>query len=200
MARDENPPFPLGSTFFGGDSTVINATDGFQFEGVEYAFEDIDLTNGTIGAAPYRSNKRKVMRCVRNVNATALLPKQLAKLYTGGTAASNIQGQVNGVGGSAADKCYPADEWLPSTGCLQNDLCWVVVEGMAKVTTAGSGTTTLTVGQVAVPGATGGVVAQDTTTTGANLFNQIQNAIGRAATAVAANSTDFIVAMCVPVP
>jgi hypothetical protein len=36
------------------------------------------------------------------------------------------------------------------------------------------------------------VVAQDTTQTGAGLFNQIQNAIGRAALAVAAISTDFV--------
>lgn len=193
MARDENPPFPLGATLFGGDATVINATDGFQFEGVEYQFEDIDLSNGTIGAAPYRSNKRRVMRCVRNVNAAALLPKQLAKLNLAGTVAANIQGQVNGLCATAADKGYPADEWLPAAGCVLNDLCWIVVEGLAKCTTAASGTTTLTVGLVAVPGAGGGLVAQDTTQTGANLYNQIQNAVGRAATAVAAISTDFIV-------
>ena len=198
MARDENPPFPLGATFFGGDSTVINATDGFQFEGVEYEFEDIDLTNGTIGAAPYRSNKRRRMRCVRNVNATTLLAKQIAKLNLSGTAASNAQGQVNGVCATAADKGYPTDEWLTSAGCLQNDLCWVCVEGLAKVTSATAGSTTVSVGGIVVPG-TAGVVAQDTTQTGANLFNQIQNAIGRAVTAVAANATDFIIAVNVAV-
>lgn len=192
MARDENPPFPLGSTFFGGDTTVINAVDGFQFEGQEYQFEDIDLTNGTIGAAPYRSNKRRVMRCVRNVNAAALLPKTLAKLSLIGTVPSAFQGQVNGLCVSAADKGYPVDEWLPAAGCLQNDLCWVCVEGMAKVTTAASGTTTIALGGVVVPGLAGGVVAQDTTQTGAALYQQIQNAIGRAALAVGAPATDFV--------
>jgi hypothetical protein len=195
MARDENPPFPLGTTFFGGDSAVINATDGYQMEGAEYTFEDIVLTNGTIGADASRSNKRRLCRIVRNVNASALLPATLGKLSLIGTSVNNMQGQVNGLCATAADKGYPVDEWLPSAGCVQNDLCWVVIDGLATVTTSGSGTTTLVVGQVAVPGASGGVVAQDATTTGADLFNQIQNAVGRACAAVAANSTKFVIAV-----
>lgn len=201
MARNENLPFPLGSTFWNGDTTQINSTDAFQYEGQEYEVEDEDFTNGTIGSCPYRSNKRRRVRVVRNVNATTLLAKQVAKLNKSGTSAGNIQGQVNGVVASPADKGYPVDEWLPSSGCVQNDLCYVVVDGLAKVTTDSAGTTTLAVGDVVVAGATtaGTVVKQDNTQTGANLYNQIQNAIGRAATAVSANSTDFIVDVGVPV-
>ena len=191
MARNENPPFPLGSTFFGGDSSVINSTDGFQYEGQEWEFEDEDLTNGTIGSCPSRSNRRRRLRIVRNMNATTLQAKQLAKLNVSGTTGQAVQGQVNGLCGSAADKGYPVDEWLDANGCKQYDLCYVVVEGLAKVTTAGSGTTTVAVGGIVVPGASGGLVAQDTTQTGAALFQQIQNAVGRCAVAVAAPSTDF---------
>ena len=70
-----------------------------------------------------------------------------------------------------------------------------MIDGLAQVSTDSAGTTTVAIGGVVVPGATtaGRVVAQDTTQTGANLFNQIQNAIGRAATAVAAASTTLTV-------
>lgn len=193
MARDENPPFPLGATYFGGDSSVIDSTDGFQMEGVEYEFEDIDLTNGTIGAAPNRSNKRRRLRAVRNVNATALLPSQLAKFNLSGSK-DNIIGQVNGVSATVADKCAPADEWLTSAGCLENDICWVVMDGLANVLTSSGGTTDIAaIGDVVIPGAGGGVVLQDTSATGAGLFESIQNRVGRAAATVNATSTAFLV-------
>ncbi len=195
MARNENPPFPRGSTYFGADSTQIDQNAGQNLEGMEYEFEDVDLSNGTIGACPNRSNRRVRCRVVRNMNATTLNAKAIAKLKLNAASSAGVVGQVDGLVASAADKGYPVDEWLGSAGCPQYDLCWVVIDGFAKVTTDSAGTTTLAVGDVAVPGATtaGTVVKQDTTTTGANLFNQVQNALGRAMTAVAANSTDFIV-------
>lgn len=205
MARDENLPFPLGTTYFGGDATLLAAVaaevtagsflDGFQYEGQEYTVEDLDQSNGTIGAEASRTYKRKKVRCVRNMNAAAALPKQVAKLNTAGATAGAVQGEINGLVASPADRGYPVDEWLPAAGCAQYDLCWVVVEGCAKVTTDTAGTTTVAVGGVVVPGSTttGRVVAQDTTQTGANLFNQIQNALGRALTAVAGNSADFLI-------
>jgi len=195
MARDENMPFPLGQTYFGGDSTLIDVNAGTNLEGQEYSIEDDDLSNGTIGANVNRSGRRRKVRVVRNVSAAALLAGQIAKMSITGTLKGNMVGQVTGLVASAADKGFPVDEFLGTNGCLVNDMCYVVIDGLATVKTDSAGTTTLVVGQVAVPGATtaGTVVAQDTTQTGAALFNQIQNAIGRCVTAVAAASTSFVV-------
>ena len=53
----------------------------------------------------------------------------------------------------------------------------------------------IAIGDVIIPGATtnGKALELDTTATGATLFNQVFNAIGRAAEAVTTNSTDFLV-------
>lgn len=195
MARDENMPFPLGQTYFGGDTTVIDPVVGASLEGQEYVIEDDNLSNGTIGANVNRSGRRRKVRIVRNLNAAALLGGQIAKFSLAGTLVGDIVGKVNGLVATAADKGAPVDEFLGVNGCLQNDLCYVVIDGLAQVKTDSAGTTTVAIGGVVVPGATtaGSVVAQDTTQTGANLFNQIQNAIGRAATAVAAASTTLTV-------
>jgi hypothetical protein len=194
MARDENMPFPLGQTYFGGDSTIVDVTVGTALEGQEFIIEDDDLSNGTIGANVNRSARRRKVRVVRNMASATLNASEVAKVQLSGTVAGQIAGQVNGLVASAADKGFPVDEFL-GAGCLQYDLCYVVIDGLAKVKTDSAGTTTLAVGDVAVPGATttGRVVKQDATTTGAALFNQIQNAIGRCAVAVAANSTVFTV-------
>ena len=195
MARDENMPFPLGQTYFGGDTYEIDVNAGTNLEGQEYSIEDDNLSNGTIGANVNRSGRRRKVRIVRNVSAVALLAGQIAKMDLGGALQGNTVGQTAGLVASAADKGFPVDEFLGPNGCLVNDMCYVVIDGLATVKTDSAGTTTLIVGQIAVPGATtaGTVVAQDTTTTGAALFNQIQNAIGRCVTAVAANSTSFVV-------
>jgi hypothetical protein len=191
MARNENPPFPRGATYFGGDSTIVETVVSANLEGQEYEFEDEDFTNGTIGSCPLRSNRRVRCRVVRNSSGGTLAPKLLVALNASASSAMGVAGQVSGLAGAQA-KGYPVDEWLTSA-VISNDLFYVVVDGYAKVTTAGSGSTTIAVGGVVVGAASGLCVAQDTTTTGANLFAQIQNAVGKAVTAVAAASTDFVV-------
>jgi hypothetical protein len=188
VARDENPPFVLGGTYFGTEPVDVNV--GVNVEGQEYEFECITTTS-SVGAGDYRTGRRLKARVVRNMNATAAAAGKLAKLKIDGSTAGVCVGQIDGYCGSVADKGYPVDEFLVG-GCRQYDLCYVIIDGLVTVSTAGSGTTTLTVGQVAVPGAAGGLVAQDTTATGAGVFTQIQNAVGKAATAVSANSTAFI--------
>lgn len=195
MARNENPPFPLGSTFFGGDTAVIDVAVGAQIEGQEYEFEDVDLSNDTIGSAASRSNRRRTMRAVRNMNATKLNAKEVAKLKLDGTAPQDKVARVDGLTGSYADKGYPVDEFLGSAGCLQYDICWVCVDGLAKVTTDTGGDTNFAIGALIAPGATtpGRVIEGDGTVTGNNIFLLQRNAIGIACEAKNGTTLDVVV-------
>lgn len=195
MARDENMPFQLGTTYFGGDATAIDVTVATNLEGQEYWVEDDDYTAGTVGSMGSRSGRKRKVRIVRNMNATTALAKEMHKLQTGGSATHALNGRIDGKTTSAATKGYPVDEFLGSAGCVQYDLCYVVVDGLAVVKTDTAGDTNISLGAVVVAGATtaGRVVDQDTTATGSDLFNQIQNAIGRAAVAVNGTSTEFTV-------
>jgi vacuolar-type H+-ATPase subunit B/Vma2 len=188
MARNENPPFPRGSTF--GSGATVASTDGPQYEGKEFLFED----NNPTTPGSFRSNSYVRCRVVRNNSGGALLGKKIAKLDKGGSAKQDNRSKVSGYTANPADKGYPIDEFLPSAGVPANDLFYIVVDGPALVTTDSAGATNVAVGQVIVPGATttGSVVTQDTSQTGANLFNQIQNAIGKAMEAINAVSTDFL--------
>lgn len=185
----ENPPFPRGTTF--GSGATVAATDGPQYEGKEYFFPDVNPNN----PGSFRSNAVVRCRVVRNNSGVAINAKKICKLDKGGAANEDNYSKVSGLTATAADKGYPADEYLSSAGAAANDLFYVVVNGPATVTSDSAGATNFAVGQVVVPGATttGSVVTQDTTQVGANLFNQINNAIGKALQAVNAVSTDLLV-------
>ncbi len=195
MARDENLPFDIGQTYFGGDTTVIDANVGSHLEGKEYLVEDYDYSTGTIGALASRSNRLRKVRIVRNKNASAVLPKTIARLKVDGTLPSQIIGQVDGLCTEYTHKGYPVDEFLGSAGCLQNDLCYVVVDGLAKVTTDTGGDTDFGIDALIVVGTTtaGKVIEADKTVTGANLVDMLRCAIGIATQAVNGTSTDFVV-------
>jgi hypothetical protein len=193
MARDENLPFEVGTTFFGGQN--ISQTGGANLEGQEYWVEDDDASAGTIGAQPSRSGRKRRLRVVRNMNATAVLRRQVAKLKNDGSTPGVLNGQIDGLCASVADKGYPVDEFLSSEGCKQYDLCYVVVDGLAAVVTDTAGDTNFGIGAWVIPGATtaGRVIEADLTATGAALFNTVKNAIGVAAAAVNGTSLQVIV-------
>lgn len=195
MARNENAPFPRGSTFWNGDTTVIDTTDAFQYEGVEYEFEDLDFSTGTIGSEKMRSNRRVTCRCVRNVSGSTIYAGDLVALnrtgvtdgVTGQPTPGQVIGQIQGLAGNAnagkdADKAYPVDEWLPAAGCLPNDLCWIVVDGFAKIQ-SGSGPTSIGILEVVVSTGSGYAAIQDASQSAADLLSEIQSAVGRAITA-----------------
>jgi len=193
MARDENLPFEIGSTYFGGEN--IDQNEGQHLEGMEFWVEDDDASVGTIGAQPARSGRKRRLRIVRNMNATALQACQIARLKDDGTSVRVLNGQVMGLCSSLAHKGYPVDEYLGSDGCKQYDLCYVVVDGLAKVRTDSAGDTNIPLGALVIPGSTtaGRVVEADLTVTGANLFNTLINGIGLAAEAVNATNAFFVV-------
>lgn len=189
MARDENPPFPRGSTYFGGDSTLIDANVGSHLEGTEWVFEDNDPASMT-----QRTNRKVTCRIVRNKAATALLPKRLAALKDG------QGGQIDGYARTTAARGYPIDEYLPAAGVAVNDLCYIVVKGPAVVKTSLAGGASnnfavldnLVAATAATSGATtaGRVEKQDLTGATQPLADQIQNKVGAACTARTTNNTD----------
>ncbi len=194
MARDENPPFERGNTFWGPGSTPADQTSGKQYEGAEYRWEDVNYSNS--GAVkPVRSELPVVTRVVRNASSQTVLAKQVVKLK------STNHGQIDGQCIVEAEgPCVVVDEHLPSGGCLQYDLCHVVVEGPALVTNS-SAASTITAGDrvvaatAATTGATtaGRVKTQDITGATTPLANNIQNAVGVAMSTTSTTQADVLI-------
>lgn len=190
----ESPPFQRGETFFNGNTT--DATSGAQHEGKRYWFVDLDLSAGVTGKKN-RSNRMVWCMIVRNVSGIALLPKRIVRLKKTGL---NYLGQVDGYTTTTAEKGFPLDEWLPTTGLLANDLGYVVIDGPATVLTdlAASVNNSVAVGDVLV--ALTAVTSQSTTAgrvgqqdlTGATspLGLQVQNYLGYALSAQTTNQTN----------
>lgn len=199
MAKRENPPFPRGSTYYNGGTIDSNNLGGTHLEGTIWEFEDINLDASTSGVRSARTNRPVKCMIVRNVAATALLPKRLVTMQTtdGGTYTGRIDGYATT---TAKHPCFPLDEWLPSAGVAVNDLCYVVVEGPSVVLTdlAGGANNVFSVGDlvVALTAATSGATTAgrvrpiDLTGATALLGDQIIGRIGRALTAKTTANTN----------
>lgn len=187
MARNENPPFPRGSTFYNGNTIDTNNLGGVNLEGMIWVFEDLELGTPQKGT---RTGKPVTCMCVRNVGASAILPGQLVTMQVSGL---NATARVDGKARTTAVNCVPVDEWLPAAGCPVNDLCWVVIEGPCMMLTdlaAGANNlipegTVLVALTAATSGATtaGRVAPQDLTGATAALGLQVQNRLGYALSA-----------------
>lgn len=218
MARQENPPWGRGETFYNLFAASTQSTsDGTQFEGKEWVFEDVNPQTKA-----YRSGQFVTCRAVRNVSGIALLPGRVARFAAGALAANGppggvFGGQVDGYVNNNLDFTslnawgYPVDEFLPTAGVQNNDLFWVVVQGPAGVKTdLATLTQSILVGDMVV--AQTAVTSQATTAgrivdVGASTSNQtylafaVRNFIGyamsgpagAATTAATANNTDAIV-------
>lgn len=199
MARNENPPFGRGETFFGGGTT--NTTDGANLEGMEWQFEDLQWT-GVAGAKPARTNRKVRCKIVRNVSGIALLPKRLCKYkLTSGLYGAQVDGYTTL---DAEDFAGVVDEWLPAAGVPANDLFWIVLEGPTICLTdiAAAATNSYSAGQAlvsltaATSQATTAGRVQPVTITAASTFddlvalNNAMNRIGRAMSARTTNQTN----------
>jgi hypothetical protein len=194
MARNENPPFDRGQSYFNGGT--VDDTLGAQLLGKEWVFEDRDPASMTI-----RTNRDVRVRAVRNDAGFNVLPKRLAQLNAAGDT-------ITGYAAVNPQDGYPIDEYIPSAGIPDGDILYVVVDGPAMVSTglAADATNVIAAGDrvcaatAATSGATtaGRVVVQDlaadltggsdVTSTSVNdallaLANQIQKAIGVAMSA-----------------
>ena len=192
LAQQSMLPFPIGGTFWGGQ-TPPDATTGVEWEGKEFLVEDLDYSN-TAGAAinvraygnqiPY-----KTVRVVRNVSGITLLPRRLVSFK------STVYGRhVDGYTSTTAGEGFPVDEFLVSTGVVNNDLFYIVVEGCAEcftsaaasaedVFSAGSILVALTAAASTFSTTAGRITPQDLTGATALLANQVQNRIGVALSA-----------------
>ncbi len=138
MARNENPPFERGTTFYGGATIDTNDLGGANLEGQEFEFED--LVTATVGSTKIARSGHKVRcRVVRNSGSAAILPKTITGFTTSttaGTYGTKATGTVaaGGVG-------YPVDEQLPAAGVPVGDLFYVVVGGPALISPASGGWT-----------------------------------------------------------
>src|SRR5579859_4055222 len=143
MARQENPPFSRGETFYNIFSSSTQSTsDGIQLEGKEWVFEDINPST-----KQYRSGQYVTCRVVRNVSGIALLPSRVARFANapvgnsapGGQYGGQVDGYINTTPNANFNDQnshgYPIDEFLPTAGVQNNDLFWVVVKGPASVLT-----------------------------------------------------------------
>lgn len=136
MAKHEDLPFPLGTTFFDGGTADTTSSVPLNLEGKEYETEDINVAPATYSSTKtLRTAYLKRVRIMRNVSGVALVGGYLCAPQEGGTDGRYFLGRTNGyatVGGAVPTQCIPAygiDEWLPSAGCANNDLFYATVDG-----------------------------------------------------------------------
>lgn len=189
MARNENPPFGRGETYFNGvGATTTDPSAGIV--GKEWVFEDVNPNTRAV-----RSNKSVKCRAVRNVSGIALLPRRLSVFQH----VSDGEGfEVDGYTATVAARGYLIDEYLPAAGVAANDICWIVVEGPAEGITDLATADTIAVGDklVALTAATsqattaGRVDLFDATGATLPLANQIMHYIGHALSAITSGQTN----------
>ena len=188
MARNENPPFGRGETYFSGVGATT--TDPQGIIGKEWVFEDNNPNTKAV-----RSNKSVRCRAVRNSSGIALLPRRIAQFSL---TAGSFSHEVTGYTTTTAQRGYLIDEFLPATGVANNDVFWIVIEGPAEGITDLATADTIAIGDklVALTAAT----SQATTAgrldqavfTGATtpLADQILHYIGHAMSATTSANTN----------
>lgn len=197
MAQDAAIFLERGQTWYRGRTPDSNALEATNLEGQEFWHDDIDLSaSGQIKV--HRSPHKIRTIVVRNMGTPALLPKMTCVF----SATANVnRRRVAGMGYLTGQSVAGVvDEFIAAAGCPQYDLCHVVVEGPAMMTTslAGNAENLIAVGDVlcqltaATSGATtaGRPVPQDLTGATALLGAQIQNRIAVAMSAKTTGQTN----------
>jgi hypothetical protein len=216
MARNENPPFGRGETFYNGGTITADTTQtgsakygGAQMEGKEWDFEDISYNvTGQVGAKPNRTNRLVRCRICRNVSGINLLPSRLANFCLAGTSPAlnggqDFGSQVDGYASTTAQFVAGViDEWLPAAGVPPDDLFWLVVRGPTTVLTdlAGGVNNLIAIGDVLVAltaatsqATTAGRVGEQVLTGATSpLALQAMNYIGRALSAATTANTNAL--------
>jgi hypothetical protein len=124
-----------GKTYLTGPNRTADSTGTVSkaIEGIVKVFKDLDYgTTYTPTKAP-RSGGEVTCILVRNASGMALLPKMAV------TWKSGLRGkQVDGYADFSPDRAIAGivDEWLPTTGCPNNDYFWLTVRGPTLALTA----------------------------------------------------------------
>ena len=188
MARNENPPFGRGETYYNGVSATDTAPEAIV--GKEWVFEDINPNTKVV-----RSSKSVRCRAVRNSSGIALLPRRLAQFSL---TAGSFGHEVTGYTATVAARGYLIDEFLPSTGAVNDDVFWIVIEGPAEGITDLATADTIAIGDklVALTAATsqattaGRLDQADFTGATLPLANQAMHYIGHAMSATTSANTN----------
>ncbi len=115
---DDAIPFPIGTTYWNGDTTQISTTDpgGEGLLGTKYRLRDTTRANGRV----------ITLMIVRNTSGGALLPKR---------AVQHDDSKPYGTAVNAYARSYAlpvagvVDDQLPAAGVASNDIFYVVVDG-----------------------------------------------------------------------
>lgn len=135
--RANSQPFGRGETWYGGGVIDANDLGGAQHLGQEYEFEDIGFDSQGVKTA--RSGRKVKVRCVRNLSGVTLYGKRCVKLSTDGKT-------ILGYTSTGGERGCPLDEFIGPNGVPTNDLCYVVIDGPAIVTTALSSLSSIVAG------------------------------------------------------
>jgi hypothetical protein len=129
MARDENPGWARGETFYNGGGPVPGA-GGYpiNYQGREYLFE----VNAPDGYTQNDTTGRQIrVKVAQNLSGAALLPGHIAR-YKAGTAPTEcvVDGYWSVAGDFAAGVI---DEFLPAAGVPNGDFFFLVIDGPTSV-------------------------------------------------------------------
>jgi hypothetical protein len=123
MSKVDVLPFQRGQTCYGRAATVATSgtfsTDGDALVGQQYTMRDDQHGTGNL----------ITLRIVRNSAGFALLPKRLVRLNVFGR-------EADGYVRLPEEQGFAVDELLPSAGVADDDLFYVVIEGLAVVLTS----------------------------------------------------------------
>jgi hypothetical protein len=205
MSRSQDMPFDRGSTWYNGRTIDTDNLEGGQILGRTGMFESVVLSDRGVKGKRLQESQ-VVVRAVRNSSGFTIYGKRLVKLST------TDPNTIVGIATTVAEECYPVDEYLPSTGCPNGDICYIVVAGPAMCLTPMDGgvfgADSIAAGDVLVAlTTTGGTTQSGTTSKGgrvatfvslapttAALGNLIRDAaynyIGRALSAMTSGQTN----------
>ena len=149
-----DPGFARGQTL-----GVTNAQQGTSVTGTTKVFTDTDPRHPNAG----RHLSNRVVTCIaaRNTSGAPILPGTIVAFK-----ATAILDEVTAaVDSTAPGELYGVvDEYLPASGCANNDVCWIVVHGPGEIVSTDA---TISAGDLVIGGASG--VAVDGTATPDNV-------------------------------
>jgi hypothetical protein len=154
MSRDNNLPFPLGTTYSDNGAQSVYSTSAPNLEGKIYRVDGNPSSDSGQEARYYM--------IVRNSNANAILGATTGqRLLRFGTTAGWWGRKIRGYATSGKDYCVVPDDSL-TTSVGTQDLFYVHVKGPAKVKVASlaTGAVTFTGGKAVYGARTGGLLLQ----------------------------------------
>tara|TARA_R110000824_G_scaffold6882_4_gene31614 strand:- start:5142 stop:5759 length:618 start_codon:yes stop_codon:yes gene_type:complete len=114
-------PFARGRTFYHGKTVDSSDLPGGSVVGQVHVFQDTDPANET----KLRSNGDVVAIAVRNVSGISLLPKRVVTFKVDAIG-KEVDGYCEVINERVAGI---VDDHLPSSGCPDDDVCWIIVKG-----------------------------------------------------------------------